>query len=81
MVGLTPSQMDDQRTVTEVRPGQVFHASGHAGQPELVDFVRRARPEVLVPINTDAAHLWISLLEGTGVKVVLPEYARPLEVG
>lgn len=80
MVGLSPSRTDDQRRVTEVEAVQGFHASGHAGQPELVEFVRRARPEVLIPIHTDAAHLWVSLLEGTGVKVALPEYARPLEV-
>jgi ribonuclease J len=81
MVGLTPSRTDDRGRLTEVEPVPGFHASGHAGQPELVEFVRRARPEILIPIHTDAADLWVALLKGTGVKVVLPEYARPLDVG
>ena len=47
----------------------------------IVSLRGRARPEIQVPIHTDAADLWLALLRGAGVKVVLPEYARPLDVG
>ena len=78
MVGLAPCRRDERRRVTEVEPVPGYHASGHATQADLLEFVRRARPKVLIPIHTEAAPLWHELLRGAGIEVVEPRYAEAI---
>ncbi len=74
------------KAVRDVRGAEVlvpepgYHASGHAGQEDLVEFVRRARPETLVPIHSEAPQRWQSLLKGTGIRIQPPELGVPLDV-
>ncbi len=50
-----------------------LHASGHASEAELVEFVRRVRPRVLVPVHTEKPARWQELLKGSGIKVHIPK--------
>lgn len=52
------------------------HASGHAGQPDLVRMVRRLRPEILVPVHTEVPGLWREL--APDVPVLEPEPGIPM---
>jgi hypothetical protein len=62
----------------ESEPG--YHASGHAGGDELVNFVKTAHPQTLIPIHTNIPEKWGNLLAGTGIQVTLPEYGKPIIV-
>lgn len=57
-----------------------FHASGHAAGLELLEMVRRIKPEVLIPIHTEKPQLFVSGLEGSGIEVRLPEYGKTINV-
>jgi hypothetical protein len=39
------------------------------------------RPEVLVPIHTEQPEWWTENLQGTGIRVTLPELGRLVQVG
>jgi len=54
------------------------HASGHAGQVDLVRMVRTLQPEVLVPVHTEKAELWQTLVPE--VRVLEPAPGVPLDV-
>ncbi|MDR7522787.1 MAG: MBL fold metallo-hydrolase [Armatimonadota bacterium] len=54
----------------------VSHASGHAGQTDLVRMVRRLRPQILVPIHTEQAALWKAL--APDVRVIEPTAGSPM---
>jgi len=58
--------------------GPVLHTSGHASGPELAEFVKRVKPEVLVPIHTENPGWWREQLKGTGIKVVEPIMGQPI---
>ncbi|MDW8102537.1 MAG: MBL fold metallo-hydrolase [Anaerolineae bacterium] len=62
----------------DVTPG--YHASGHASREELIRFVKEVRPRVLIPIHTDRPEIWLEELRGTGIKVEIPSYARPISL-
>jgi ribonuclease J len=80
LVGLEPSARGPRGEVTQVRPVPGFHASGHAGQEELVRLVRDVRPGLLIPIHTEAPQLWADLLGGAGVRIESPTYAKPIHL-
>ncbi len=63
----------------DVDPG--YHASGHASGPELIQFVKEVRPRLLIPIHTERPERWEEELRGTGIKVIIPSYARPITLG
>ena len=81
LVGLEPVAKGARGEVTQVTPVNGFHASGHAGQAELVQFVRDVRPKVLIPIHTEAPRMWPELLHGVDVQIRYPAYATPLMLG
>jgi ribonuclease J len=76
LIGLEPAGRGARGEVTQVNPVPGFHASGHAGQEELVQFVRDVRPKVLIPIHTEAPRLWPELLHGM-IRDPHPVYATP----
>ncbi len=78
LVGLAPVR-DAQGTVVDLKPVPGYHASGHAGGDDLVEFVRRARPMTLVPIHTEAPERWAERLRGTGINIVRPELGVPIQ--
>lgn len=47
-----------------------FHASGHMPGDEVLDWVRRIRPEHILPVHTEHAELFAKALEGTGTQVL-----------
>ena len=81
LVGLRPESRDDQGRVSRVVSDPGYHASGHAGRDELVEFVRRAKPQTLIPIHTERPELWHELLRGAGIVVRPPALGEPLPIG
>ncbi len=59
-------------------PEPGYHASGHAGASDLVEFVRRVRPQSLIPIHTERPGAWARLLDQTGIGIKLPEVGRAI---
>jgi len=55
-----------------------LHASGHAGGPQLKEFVLRVRPKYLVPIHTEHPEWWQEQLRGSGITIKQPQLGRPL---
>ncbi len=80
-VGLTVTARDRTGRVVEVDVVSGYHASGHASGPELLEFVKAVRPQVLIPVHTEEPGWWVDQLKGTGIPVLLPTYAQPLQVG
>jgi ribonuclease J len=78
LVGLEPEARDGQGRVTRLRSQPGYHASGHAGGDELVEFVRRVHPEVLIPIHTETPEAWQELLRGSGIRVRQPRLGEPI---
>ena len=64
----------------ELRPEPGYHASGHAGTDELVEFVRTVNPRQLIPIHTEAPGRWRELLAGTNIQITPPTYAQPISI-
>jgi ribonuclease J len=79
-VGLQPVARDAAGRVTEVDVTPGYHASGHASGPELLRLVKEARPEILIPIHTENPTWWVEGLKGTGIRVEIPDLARPIPV-
>jgi len=79
VVGLKPKR-NARGEVVEVKTETGFHASGHAGAEELKEFVRLVHPQTLIPIHTSAPGKWAEMLAGTRIKLILPEYAQPIQV-
>ncbi len=80
LIGLEPAAKGARGEVTQVTPVSGFHASGHAGQGELVQLVRDVRPKVLIPIHTEVPRLWPELLRGVEVEIRYPTYATALNL-
>jgi ribonuclease J len=77
LVGLHPRHDANGRVIAmEMQPG--YHASGHAGGDELREFVSRVGPRHLIPLHTEAAQLWPTLLTGRPIQVVFPSSALPV---
>lgn len=79
LIGLRPTS-GPRGDVARIESEPGYHASGHAGGDELVDFVKTARPRALIPIHTTHPEKWMTLLAGTGIAVRLPEYGKPIPV-
>ena len=77
LVGLQPRRDTTGRVIAmEIQPG--YHASGHAGGDELREFVRSVSPQTLIPIHSEAVHLWDQMLDGQPIRIIAPEYAGPV---
>jgi ribonuclease J len=57
-----------------------LHASGHASGDELAEFVRMVHPEILIPIHTEDPNRWKEKLKGSGIRIEVPEYGKPLRI-
>lgn len=69
-------RMDNWLDLLGVRRRLNSHASGHAGQEDLVRMARRLAPEVLVPVHTEKADLWKALVPE--LRVAVPETGLPM---
>lgn len=81
LVGLEASGRGPRGEVTEVTPVPGFHASGHAGQAELVQMVRDVRPRLMIPIHTEDPRQWHELLGADAPTIHVPSYAQPIPLG
>jgi ribonuclease J len=57
-----------------------LHASGHAPGPQLLDFVQRVHPRILIPVHTEQPKWWLEALAGTDIAVALPEMGQSIPV-
>jgi len=79
LIGLQPRHdANGQIVAMDAQPG--YHASGHAGGNELQEFARRILPRTLIPIHTQAAHVWPQMLAGHPIRIVVPQYAQAITV-
>jgi ribonuclease J len=79
LVGLEPRRDAGGRIVAmDVQRG--YHASGHAGGDELREFVRRIAARTLIPIHTQASHLWPHMVAGQSIEVVTPHNGETINV-
>jgi ribonuclease J len=53
------------------------HVSGHASKPELKELIEKINPAKIIPIHTEHCNLFQEMFKE---KVVLAEYAKPIEV-
>ena len=79
-VGLQVVRRDRTARVTEVDVVPGYHASGHANGPELLQFVKTVRPQMLVAVHTEEPQWWAEELAGTGIQVEIPAYAQPIHL-
>ncbi len=64
--------------VPEDQPG--LHASGHASAQDLIRFIEEADPTCVIPIHTESPNWFLKRLEGTGIRVEVPEFGRPFRL-
>ncbi|WP_369015226.1 MBL fold metallo-hydrolase RNA specificity domain-containing protein, partial [Klebsiella pneumoniae] len=58
-----------------------LHASGHAGEADLVALVREVRPQVLIPVHTESPGRWREVLgELGGTRVFLPQEGERVDL-
>ncbi len=79
IIGLT-KPMRNAEGILEINSVEGFHASGHAGTEELAKFVKIVNPKYLIPVHTEKPGNWVDLLKDTNIKILLPEYGKPLEI-
>jgi ribonuclease J len=56
-----------------------LHASGHAAGSDLLELVKEIAPQTMVSVHTESPGYFVEGLKGTGIEVVVPEYAQRLE--
>ena len=57
-----------------------FHASGHASEDEILDFVRHVSPRKLIPVHTQKPRRIVEALAGSPVTVEPPRAGTAIEV-
>ncbi|OGN99798.1 MAG: hypothetical protein A2Y59_03205 [Chloroflexi bacterium RBG_13_52_14] len=57
-----------------------LHASGHACGPDLLRIAREIKPQVLIPIHSEAPEFYKNKLRGSGIEVRLPEVCGSIEL-
>ncbi len=57
-----------------------FHASGHASEDEILDFVRHVSPRKLIPVHTQKPRRIVEGLAGSPTKVEPPRAGAAIEV-
>lgn len=62
----------------EFEPG--YHASGHATEAELVEFVRRSNARTVIPVHSETPGRYQELLGPEGARVRLPRAEEPIDL-
>lgn len=57
-----------------------LHASGHASGRDIIDLIRRVRPQVVIPVHTVKPRRFSYELRGD-IRVRLPKEGQPIELG
>ncbi len=56
-----------------------LHASGHAAGTDLLEVVKEIAPQTMVSVHTECPAYFVEGLKGSGIEVIVPEYAQRLE--
>jgi hypothetical protein len=54
------------------------HVSGHASQAELKELISKINPDMIIPVHTDKAEMFVQLFRGKNV--YCPKYGEPINV-
>ncbi|NVM05144.1 MAG: hypothetical protein HWN67_22680, partial [Candidatus Helarchaeota archaeon] len=54
------------------------HVSGHASGHEIKKIIAELNPKIVIPIHTNHNEKFIQIGKEIGVKIVIPEYAKPI---
>jgi ribonuclease J len=57
-----------------------LHASGHATAGDLLELIQEIAPQTMVSIHTESPGYFVEGLKGSGIEVIVPEYAQRLEI-
>ncbi|HUS82916.1 MAG TPA: MBL fold metallo-hydrolase [Dehalococcoidia bacterium] len=57
-----------------------LHASGHATAGDLLELIQEIAPQSMVSIHTESPGYFVEGLKGSGIEVIVPEYAERLEI-
>jgi len=57
-----------------------LHASGHATAGDLLELIQEIAPQTMVSIHTESPQYFVEGLKGSGIEVIVPEYAERLEI-
>lgn len=76
-IGLLPPERNKEG-VLEIRQVEGFHASGHAGAQDLIQFVKIVNPKYLIPVHTEKPDEWDRMLIDTTISILKPSYGKSL---
>ena len=57
-----------------------LHASGHATAGDLLELIQEIAPQTMVSIHTESPGYVVEGLKGSGIEVIVPEYAERIEI-
>ena len=57
-----------------------LHASGHATAGDLLELIQEIAPQTMVSIHTESPGYFVEGLKGSGIEVIVPEYAERIEI-
>jgi ribonuclease J len=57
-----------------------LHASGHATAGDLLELIQEIAPQTMVSIHTECPGYFVEGLKGSGIEVIVPEYAERIEI-
>jgi len=57
-----------------------LHASGHATAGDLLELIQEISPQTMVSIHTESPGYFVEGLKGSGIEVIVPEYAERIEI-
>lgn len=61
-------------------PAYRIHASGHATSHDLINIINQVDPEILIPIHTDHSDFFAKFFQNSGIKVIIPEMNKQIEL-
>jgi ribonuclease J len=73
-----PSRDDATRERGLEHPG--LHASGHATAGDLLELIQEIAPQTMVSVHTECPQYFVEGLKGSGIEVIVPEYAERIEI-
>ena len=57
-----------------------LHASGHAAASDLLELIQEIAPQSMVSVHTESPGYFVEGLKGSGIEVIVPEYAERIEI-
>jgi ribonuclease J len=73
-----PVEVKDHWEIPEAERG--LHASGHACGTDLIEIINQIQPEIVIPVHTEHAGLYVQKLANQQIQVVLSTYGGAITV-